>query len=68
MINFTKVADAYPPPHAKYMAQRKGYIVTATPCYGMHSPWWVVMTMEGEVEPVNMETTDLWIPLKEIVV
>lgn len=52
--------DLYPPPHRRYMVRRGGVVVTATPCYGMHNPWWVVMTLETEVAPVAMRDGDTW--------
>jgi len=56
-------SNGHPPPHAKYIVLRKGFIFTATPCYGMHEPWWVVKTMEGEADPVGMLPDDEWWPL-----
>lgn len=56
----TKIADAHPPRHAKYIVKRDGCLFTATPCYGMHNPWWVVTTMEGEAAPTYMDDTDEW--------
>ena len=49
-----------PKPHQKYLVQRDGFVFTATPCYGMHAPWWVVMTMDGEAPPVPMKDSDKW--------
>lgn len=60
------VQEKYPPPHARYLVQRDRALFTATPCYGMHNPWWVVLTMDGEVAPVAIEKTDKWIPLGEV--
>ena len=54
-----------PAPHAKYLVRRGGYVFTATPCYGLHAPWWVVMTMDGEVDPEPMNDQDEWKPLVE---
>lgn len=56
----TKCSDKHPPPHAKYTVHRDGLVFTATPCYGMHSPWWVVRTMEGEAPPVSIMPSDEW--------
>lgn len=66
-MNFTLVSEKYPPPHEKYIVQRGSFIYTATPCYGMHNPWWVVMTMKGEVDPVIIETTDKWVKLNDVI-
>lgn len=55
-----KVKDEHPPSHAKYLVKRSGRFFTATPCYGLHVPWWVVCTMESEAEPVPMQDTDEW--------
>ena len=43
-----EVHRSYPSPHARYLVIRNGTVFTATPCYGLHDPWWVVKTMEGE--------------------
>lgn len=61
---WTVVKDQHPRAHQKYIVKRNGFQHTATPCYGMHMPWWVVMTMQGEVEPVDMQDGDLWKPLE----
>jgi hypothetical protein len=63
----TTFAEACPPAHERYVVLRNGCLFTATPCYGMHSPWWVVATMEGEAPPVPIERTDAWAPLEEYV-
>ncbi len=42
-------------------------LFTATPCYGMHEPWWVVKTMEGEAPPVPMKDEDEWCHLVPMV-
>lgn len=64
-----KVKGQHPAPHAKYLVERDGILFTATPCYGMHEPWWVVRTMAshnmGEVEPVPMRPDDAWWSLDE---
>lgn len=61
MTDWTRVADAKPKPHAKYLVRRLGCIHTATPCYGLHAPWWVPMAISGkEYEPVTMKDTDEW--------
>jgi hypothetical protein len=62
-MEWTVVGQIHPDPHAKYFVRRDGYIVVATPCYGMHHPWWVVKTLEGEAEPVRMADTDEWSPI-----
>ena len=53
----------HPPCHAKHLVHRDGFLFTATPCYGMHEPWWVVMTMEGEVRPVPFRDSDRWMEI-----
>lgn len=51
--------DGYPERHQKHLVRREGRIALCTPCYGMHSPWWVEMTLEGnELEPINILPTD----------
>lgn len=54
------VPAAYPPPHASYLLARNGITFTATPCYGMHEPWWVVKTLTGEAAPEPMQDGDWW--------
>ncbi|MBX3704011.1 MAG: hypothetical protein KF822_09575 [Steroidobacteraceae bacterium] len=56
-------SERNPPPHTRYLVFRGGSAFTATPCYGMHAPWWVCNTASGEVEPVDIEPTDRWISL-----
>lgn len=62
-----KVSDCAPPPHQKYVVKRRDHWYTATPCYGMHRPWWVVrlmpQTWPNEAEPVDMNDDDEWWPL-----
>lgn len=53
----------HPKPHARYLIRRDGVLFMATPCYGMHNPWWVVKTLEGEAPPVAILDTDEWMPL-----
>ena len=60
---FVKVSVKYPPPHERYVVIRNSDVFTATPCYGMHNPWWVVQTMEREVDPVKIEPEDSWLRL-----
>ena len=52
--------EKHPPPHARYLLERDGVVFTATPCYGMHAPWWVVKTLDGEAEPQAMQDGDKW--------
>ena len=62
-----RVKQRHPPPHAKYLVRRGEFLFTATPCYGMHSPWWVVRTMGGEADPIGMNDYDEWevLPAKQ---
>ena len=57
------VADKMPKPHARYRVYRDDMEpFDATPCYGMHSPWWVprnAFTKE-ESDPISMEKADCW--------
>lgn len=60
------IPDAYPPPHRRYVVIKEGLIFTATPCYGMHRPWWVAKIMDGtEADPVDMKDGDRWDSLKD---
>lgn len=59
-MEWRTIRDAQPKPHRRYVVRRDGVLFTATPCYGMHAPWWVVKTMEGEADPVDMRDTDEW--------
>lgn len=65
-MNFTTVDKMQPPPHRKCLVLRDGVFVTATPCYGLHVPWWVTADIYGkEYSPVNMLPSDEWTPLWE---
>ena len=59
-----RCGETKPPKHANYKVIRNGLLFTATPCYGMHAPWWVVRLMPdrwpNEADPVPMEDDDLW--------
>ena len=63
-----KLSEKYPEPHAKYVVIRDGVVFTATPCYGTHSPWWVVRVMGDtyEAKPEPMIERDEWYPLAEL--
>jgi hypothetical protein len=65
------VKEKAPEIHERHLVMRNGFIFTATPCYGMHSPLWVVKTMSdkncGEVEPVVMLETDQHMPLNDAI-
>jgi hypothetical protein len=61
-----KVGQKHPAPHARYLVIREGIVFTATPCYGLHQPWWVVKTMDGEADPVSMNDEDEWALLSDI--
>ena len=56
------IPNDYPPPHARYLLERDGETMTATPCYGMHDPWWVIKTLTGEASPEPMRDGDMWRP------
>jgi hypothetical protein len=60
---WTRVSDCHPQPHASYLVRRNKTISTATPCYGMHHPWWVFRDPTGktfELDPVSMADDDEW--------
>ena len=59
------IPESYPPRHQKFVVRRDGAYFTATPCYGMHDPWWVVRIMGNrhEAEPEPMRDGDEWFPL-----
>jgi hypothetical protein len=65
------VKEESPRRHERHLVMRNGFLFTATPCYGMHSPWWVVRTMSdkncGEVDPINMLDTDQHMTLNDAV-
>lgn len=64
-MSWSKISEAHPKPHARYLVRREEYVFTATPCYGMHSPWWVPRSMAGgEHDPVEMKDDDEWSPLR----
>ena len=58
------IPDQYPPPGTLCALRRNNLYFTATPCYGMHKPWWIVRTLGEfpyhEVNPVDMKDEDLW--------
>jgi hypothetical protein len=54
----------HPPPHAKYIVRRGLAHFIATPCYGMHAPWWVPSNPDGESPPIDMEDGDAWAALE----
>ena len=58
-----------PAPHAQYEVWRKETgIFVATPCYGMHAPWWVPRTVDlysPGTTAFPMEDDDLWRPWTE---
>ena len=62
-----RVRDQHPPQHQKSVVRRDGVYFTAKPCYGLHDPWWVVQTMEGEAPPVSMRPDDEWWTLDEFI-
>jgi hypothetical protein len=63
-VTVQTVAARHPPPHHLYLVWRKGREFTATPCYGMHAPRWVVRKSDGtEDPPIAMEDTDRWRPV-----
>lgn len=77
---WTKISEKMPAKHARYHVRRKldmGTSVetfvffTATPCYGMHEPWWVPRVPSDkyatkapeETDPVTMLPDDEWRPV-----
>ncbi len=66
-MKLTAVSEQQPPPHCRYMVQRGDCTFVATPCYGLHLPWWVPMGPEGEGDPVALEKGDQWIAISEII-
>lgn len=63
-IETVAVSQKMPAPHSQYVVIRDGAIFTATPCYGMHAPWWVTLTMNRkEADPVTMLDDDKWLSL-----
>ena len=60
-----EVSSVAPVPHTKYLVHRAGWgPFVATPCYGMHEPWWVPYAGEAEPpyvgKPTVMRDDDLW--------
>lgn len=62
-----QVEGKYPPPHSQYLVQRGRSLFIATPCYGMHSPWWVPDSPTGETEPINILADDKWMPIDQVI-
>ena len=59
-MEWIKISEKYPPAHDLYVVSRDDHEYLATPCYGMHHPWWVVKVMDGDAEPVPMKDDDYW--------
>lgn len=61
---WVKVSEQHPKPHARYLVCRDGVLMTATPCYGLHHPWWVVRVQQEhslvELPPIAMLDNDEW--------
>ncbi len=51
----------YPPASARYFVWRNSEVFTATPCYGMHHPWWVPRLLRKEYPPIDMLGSDRWV-------
>lgn len=49
------IPNHYPEKHKAFVVKRLGLYFTATPCYGMHSPWWAIQYPFGE--SINEATT-----------
>lgn len=69
-MEWTEIRMESPAPHARYEVWRKETgIFVATPCYGMHQPWWVPRTVDlyspGSTT-FSMQDDDLWRPWVEI--
>lgn len=60
---WTKVADRHPLPHARYEVRREdvGRFI-ATPCYGLHEPWWVplIASVFAPEITIPFSETDEW--------
>ena len=69
-MTLTENKRQHPPPHAKYLVSRDGWHFVATPCYGMHHPWWVSAICgdenRRETDPVAMLDSDKWVPLNDV--
>ena len=69
-LRWTAVSEQHPAPHAKYLVRRDRWRFVATPCYGMHAPWWVPATCGDlslqESEPIGMVVTDEWVALDDL--
>jgi len=64
----TSVEEQSPDPHEKYLVLRNGVFFTATPCYGLHTPFWVVTGWDGKENVCgnNMQNTDKYIKLEKL--
>lgn len=66
---WVRVSDRRPGAHAKFEVRRPGLgTFVATPCYGMHNPWWVPLVADkfapGSIA-FGMEAGDEWRPWTE---
>lgn len=60
-LDWTTITEQQPPPHQQYLVCRENKFFTCTPCYGMHSPWWVTLIIQGdEADPTPMKIDDRW--------
>jgi len=60
-----KEKEGWPEPHRRYVVMRNRNWFVGTPCYGMHGPWWVPSTPNGETEPISMDIGDRWQRIEE---
>lgn len=69
MNGWIAVSERFPEPHRRYAVKRGNYCPTyfvAIPCYGMHEPWWVPSTPQGETDPIAIEKLlDSWRPIDD---
>ena len=67
-IDWTKVTERHPPPHAEYLFKcDDGRTYIGSPCYGMHAPWWCIQE-NGHSVVLNDRGVSLveWFPLSEV--
>lgn len=60
MLGWSRIEDRTPEPHKAYRVWRADVrMFDATPCYGLHEPWWVPRNGFTRVnsDPISMKDT-----------
>ncbi len=65
--NWISIRTSMPAPHARYRVYQEDKMFDATPCYGLHHPWWVPRNgyTRKESEPIPIKEDSFWMDLPE---